>query len=49
MSKRKDFKESSLKLFDSYLLVEANPDVHEYMDSLDKIVSASSEYINQLI
>ena len=46
---KKDFKESSLKLFDSYLLVEANPDVHEYMDSLDQIVMASSEYINQLI
>ena len=32
---KKDFKESSLKLFDSYILVEANPDLHEYMDSLD--------------
>lgn len=46
---KKDFKESSLKLFDHYLLVEADPDLHEYTESVEKIIDAGETYIKQLI
>ena len=49
---KKDFKDSMLIPFDHYLLVEADPDVHKYLNNLDEIVSMinlGSEYINQLM